>query len=190
MNRLFFLIPLFLIGCGAASDKPAVAAPKPMKLKITQFYSPTPKIAKGQSGQICYGVEGAKELELTPPVEKLWPAVARCFDVKPTGKTEYALKATGEDGKSESKTLTIAVGAAAPRVYDLWISALDVQAGQPVQLCFKTENARKINISAGKLNLEKGCLLDNPMKTTTYKVTAIGGDNEIDTGSVTVKVHP
>ena len=188
MNRLYFLLPLLLISCG--TQPPVVVAPKPVKLRITQFYSPTPKIAKGQSGQICYGVEGAKELELTPAVEKLWPAVARCFDVKPLARTEYTMKATGEDGRSESKSLTIAVGAAAPRVYDLWVSALDVQAGQPVQLCFKTENARKINISAGKLNPVKGCLLDNPMKTTTYKVTAIGGDNEIDTGSVTVKVHP
>ena len=33
------------------------------------------------------------------------------------------------------------------------------------------------------------CIADKPSKTTTYKITALGGDNEIDTGTVTIKVH-
>ena len=193
MNRVFILLPtaLFLMSCGSDStSRPEAAAKKSSKAHITQFYASAPEIARGMNGQLCYGVDGAKSVELAPPVEQLWPAVARCFDVKPTQKTTYTLKAVGEDGSTDEKTASITVGAAPPRLYDLWVNSLEVKAGQPIQVCFKTENTSKVTVNTGKLDRVKNCVNDNPMKTTTYKITAVGESNEVDTGHVTVKVHP
>ena len=109
--------------------------------------------------------------------------------MSPAKNTTYTLTAYGEDGSTDKKTVDVQTAAAPPRLYDLWVNKINVPRGEEVRLCFKVENTTKVKVSAGKLDTAANCLTDRPQKTTTYKITALGGDREIDTGTVTVKVH-
>ena len=42
-------------------------------------------------------------------VEKVWPAVSRCFDVTPAGSTRYTLTAEGAEHTTVSESIEIAV---------------------------------------------------------------------------------
>ena len=77
---------------------------------------------------------------------------------------------------------------APPRIHDLWANTLDLHPGEPIQICFKADNATRVKASPGTLDKDN-CIADHPTKTTTYKITALGGDRQIDTATVTVKVR-
>jgi hypothetical protein len=188
------LAALVITGCG---DNTPPASRKAQKksvehVKIVQFYAAQPMIPRGTKGSLCYGVENAVKLQLDPPAEDVYPAVSRCIEISPdkrARKTTYTLTAYGKDGSKETKSAEVTAGAAPPRVYDLWVNAVDVRRGEAVKVCFKVENAQRVKAGPGTLDPAAHCLSHNPSKTTTYKITAFGGDNQIDSGTVTVKVH-
>lgn len=175
-----------LISCTSApAPKPVVAT----KVSIDQFYSPTPHVAKGAPAKLCYGVSSAKTVTLTPAEAQVWPAVTRCVEVTPRKTTTYTFTAIGADGISETKTTEIEVGPPPARIYDIWTSAVDQEAGQPLRICFKTENDTRITVSAGRFDAAKKCIADNPMKNTSYRITVFGKEGEPALGQVDVKVH-
>jgi hypothetical protein len=63
-------------------------------VKILQFYGPREIVAGGKA-LVCYGVVNATAVRLDPPVEKVWPAVSRCFEITPAQSTRYTLTAEG-----------------------------------------------------------------------------------------------
>lgn len=79
------------------------------QVKVIQFVSRTGTIAPGAKAVLCYGVVNAKEVRLEPPVEKVWPAVSRCFDVAPEHTTRYTLTAESADHKTAAESLDIKV---------------------------------------------------------------------------------
>jgi hypothetical protein len=162
-------------------------------LRITQFYAFTPRIAKGEPGKICYGVEHAKSVRLDPPVEKLSPAYVNCFDVHPVQNTTYTLTAQDESGKSLSESVQVEVGPPLPKLFDLSVSALEVHRGDLVRVCYKASHAKSVRAGPGEpfgAHLaQSGCVTDHPVKTTTYTITAIGADGETDSQQITVQVR-
>ncbi len=183
---------LALAGCGSNPPAEKKAAAEPVaaeKVKITQFYSPSPLVPRGLHGQLCYGVENASKVEINPPVEEVWPSPARCFDITPKQKTTFTLTAYGANGSRDSKSVLITVGSAPPKLYDLSVNSTQVKPGDLVVVCFKADNAKSIKAGPGHLDRDRNCLSDNPKKTTTYRIVALGGDNEQDSGTVTVHVR-
>ena len=79
------------------------------EVKILQFYTGTANIAKGGKALLCYSVVNAAVVRLDPPVESVWPAVSRCFDVVPSRSTRYTLTAEGADHRTASETLEVVV---------------------------------------------------------------------------------
>lgn len=79
------------------------------QVEIVQFYSGNGAIVLGGKTQICYGVVNAKEVRLDPPVEKVWPSLSRCFDVRPAKTTHYTLTAEAADHKAVTASLDIVV---------------------------------------------------------------------------------
>ncbi len=194
MKPLFLPIALaaILTGCGAAPTSPA-PVPKQVSTapKITQFYSSPAAIPKGSSGSLCYGVEHATKVTLTPAVEEVWPSPSRCVQIRPDKETKYTLTAISADGQTDVKTVEVGSFAVppSPRLFDLWVNAVQVGAGEQVKICFKTENADEVEISAGTLYKSAGCLTDYPKSTTTYKISAVGRNGQRDSGNITVKVR-
>jgi hypothetical protein len=96
----------------------APKAPTPEPVKITQFYAP-PNPPSGEKMLICYGVENAKEVRLDPPVETVFPAMARCFEYTPKKAVTLKLTAIGENS---SVTQSLEVRPGAPRVHIIEVS--------------------------------------------------------------------
>jgi hypothetical protein len=189
-------ILVFVLGCSTQPQQPTAesAAKQPQSLpKITQFYVQNSSIGKGEKTLLCYGVENASTVRLSPPVDKVWPAQTRCLEVSPTETTTYTLTAEDAAGHSTSKSAELTVGAPRPHIIEVVVSSLDVPRGQPVRVCYSARNATSVKAGPGQYvgahTPDKGCLLDTPQKTTTYEVTVTGRDGSTDTEHATVKVH-
>src|SRR5689334_16916707 len=105
-------LALALLACSRPADPTArkestAAAP----VRITQFYATAPQLARGEKGLLCYGVENAKAVWLSPPKRELSAALSRCVDIDPTGTTTYTLTAEGEGGPVKQE-VTVTIGAA------------------------------------------------------------------------------
>jgi hypothetical protein len=187
-------------GCSSA-EKPAAPvktaeARAPDPVRINQFYATARTFRPGDKELLCYGVENARVVWLSPPRRQLSAAYSRCVEVTPAATTTYELTAEGRDGQTVIKRLTVAVGAAPParpraKIVDVTVSALSVRAGQPVSICYTVENVTEVRIepihfSGGAKS--NNCTVDQPRQTTTYIVTAKGAGSQ-DTEKVTVAVQ-
>ncbi|MBY0503147.1 MAG: hypothetical protein K2X03_04520 [Bryobacteraceae bacterium] len=193
MPRSVFLLLLLLTGC--ASAPPPAPPPVVFPPKITQFYAAPGPDASGAI-LLCYGVESVASVTLEPGGESLSPAMARCIEKKPTAKTIYTLTAKGKDGLTVSQSLTVTASAkkVGLRFLDLSVSAQQVKSGELVSFCFKAAGATAVEGSPGRF--QKGglpagdCLLDQPTRTTTYRISIRGAGGQSDSESMTVKVLP
>ena len=194
----FVVIAVLLAGCSGekAASRPAEpAAAKAPAVKIAEFYATATRIGRGERSLLCYGVENAKALKLEPAAADVWPALSRCFEVRPAATTRYTLTATGADGQTVSRSATIEVGApkpAGPHIIEVTVNKLEIAKGEPVVVCYTARNAASVTITPGKAGArtaERGCVTDNPAVTTTYQVTATGAGGQQDSERVTVKVR-
>ena len=86
---------------------PAGTSPGPVR--ILRFYATSGIIQAGETTQLCYGVENAKTVRISPPVAKVAPASRRCLDIVPLHTTHYTLLAEGYDGRVVVQSLTLPV---------------------------------------------------------------------------------
>ena len=118
-------------------------------------------------------------------------AQARCVEISPAADTTYKLTAEGADGKAVTRELKVKVGAARARIVNVTVSALEVKAGELVSLCYTVENARAVTVDPIGFrggSEAKGCAKDQPGKSTTYTISAIGPAGDQDQERVTVQV--
>ncbi len=148
-------------------------------------------------------MEGARTLRLTPPVEQVWPALSRCFEVSPGETTGYTLTAEDANGHSDSKTAKLAVGPAraaaktgaggARLIKEVTVSKLQVARGEQVTICYTANNATSVRITPGQAggtqSATRGCITAKPAADTTYQVMATGAGGETDSERVTVRVR-
>lgn len=78
-------------------------------VKILHFYASPREIAPGEKSLVCYKVVNATAVRLDPPVERVWPAVSRCFEVTPDKTTRYTFTAEGAKQSAVSESIEIAV---------------------------------------------------------------------------------
>src|SRR5262245_42068373 len=133
---------LLLTSCSSSPPPPSRAAKAAPR--ITQLYSPEGSIAVGEKAKICYGVENARTVWISPPRQELSAALARCIEVAPAVKTTYTLTAEGEDGKQVSQDVSIGIGAAKVKIVNVNISSVHVKPGEPVTICYTVANARSV----------------------------------------------
>jgi hypothetical protein len=184
-----------LTGCSEPAKQataPATTAAADVEPKITQLYTTVSKLPRGETALLCYGVENARTVWLSPPRHELSAALTRCVEVSPEADTTYTLTAESAAGKSVTRELKIAVGAGRVKIGNVTMSALDVHAGDLVSICWEAANARAVTIepiSYRRQGAAKGCATDQPRKTTTYVITASGSGDDRDQEKVTVTVR-
>jgi hypothetical protein len=186
-----------LAGCYGCrnSPRPPVgdsAPSQPAVARIVQFYATAPQLARGERELLCYGTENARTVQLTPPPQELSASLARCVEVNPTQTTSYTLTAEGASGPPVTQELTVTVGPPHAKIVDVTVSALSVARGELVSLCYHVSDAASVEIEPihfRKPLIARGCAVDNPVKTTTYVVTATGVEGSRDQEHVTVTVH-
>ena len=181
-----------LSGCaGPRKQADAPAAAPDEGVRITQFYTTQAQVARGTTALVCYGVENARAVWLDPPRHELSAALARCVEVSPAADTTYKLTAEGADGQAVTRELKVTVGAARAKIVNVNVSALQVKPGDLVSVCYTVENARAVTIDPigfHRAGAARGCTTDQPRKSTTYTISAVGAGGEKDQERVTVKV--
>jgi hypothetical protein len=79
------------------------------QLKILHFYVTPGVIGRGQKALVCYGTVNARSARLEPAVERMYPALSRCFEVAPTRDTRYTLIAEDAKGHTASESFVLQV---------------------------------------------------------------------------------
>ena len=79
--------------------------------RILRFYASTGAAAPGQQVQLCYAVENARSVKISPLLHSLYPASNYCLDVTPEHTTHFTLMAEGYDGTVAARSFTLPVQA-------------------------------------------------------------------------------
>jgi hypothetical protein len=77
-------------------------------VRILRFYATVGSLTPGETAQLCYSVENAKVVHISP-MQTAFPAQNRCLDVVPEHTTHYTLLAEGFDGMVASRSFTLSV---------------------------------------------------------------------------------
>lgn len=132
-------------------------------------------INPGQSSQLCWNVEGATSISITPGVGNV--AAQACIAVSPTSTTQYVLTARNAQGTVTAiATLTIGTGV---QILTFTSSPdYSTSAGNPVVLSWTTTGASSVQMSgngvpAGGLPVS-GSITVNPITNTDYTLSAYG----------------
>jgi len=181
---------LMQTSCTRTERPPRASKPEPVR--ITQFYATAPKLARGDKELLCYGVENAKTVWLSPPRQELTASASRCVEVNPSSITTYTLSAAGADGQPATQQVTVDVGSPRARIVEVKVSTLDLSRGEQLSICYRVENAKSVEIQP--IHFRGGsrpdtCTMTSPHETTTYVVSAVGADGDKDEERVTVKVR-
>jgi hypothetical protein len=103
---------LWLLGATRESDHRAwvrpVAAP-PGPVRILRFYTSVGTLTAGDKAQLCYGVENAKAVRISPSVAGAIPSLSHCLEIVPEHTTHYIILAEGYDGNVATRSLILPV---------------------------------------------------------------------------------
>jgi hypothetical protein len=80
-------------------------------VRILQFYANTGIVAAGKTARICYSVENAKSVRISPMLQEVYPFPNHCLEIEPEHTTHYTLLAEGYDGAVATKSFTLQVEA-------------------------------------------------------------------------------
>ncbi|HUI57195.1 MAG TPA: hypothetical protein VLY04_19600 [Bryobacteraceae bacterium] len=78
-------------------------------VRILQFYATVGTLVAGEKAQLCYGVENAKSVRISPALPNVYPATNRCVDIVPKRTTHYTIMAEGFDGGVAARFFTLVV---------------------------------------------------------------------------------
>jgi hypothetical protein len=106
------LVAMWGIGTARRSDPRAWVRPigsQPGPVRILQFYASVGTLTIGQKALLCYGVQNARSVRLSPAMAGIYPSSSRCVEVGPEHTTHYVLVAEGYDGRVTTRSLTLPV---------------------------------------------------------------------------------
>jgi hypothetical protein len=83
-------------------------------VRILQFYASAGAVHPGQAAELCYGVENARSVWISPTLPDVYPSPRRCVSVIPDHTTHYTIMAEGFDGAVAVRSLTLAVASEPP----------------------------------------------------------------------------
>jgi hypothetical protein len=89
--------------------KAKAAVASPVATMIRFFTASATSMAAGERVTLCYGVEGATRVTLSPGDRKLQPVAQSCFTEAIQATTTFTLSAVNAAGASDSEKLTIQV---------------------------------------------------------------------------------
>jgi hypothetical protein len=81
-------------------------------VRILRFYASVGAVKAGEAAQLCYVVENARKVSISPILAALSqsvPAEKRCLEIVPEHTTHYTLMAEGYDGTVAARSITLAV---------------------------------------------------------------------------------
>jgi hypothetical protein len=82
--------------------------------RILRFYASTGAVAPGQAVELCYAVENARTVRISPMVTGQYPTRNYCLQVTPEHTTHFTLMAEGWDGSVAARSITLPVQVVQP----------------------------------------------------------------------------
>lgn len=155
----------------AVADATRPPAPPP---QIVSFKANPDHVVDDGTSRLCFTLKDASTAQLDPGARPL-PVTneEKCVSVRPLKTTTFTLRAFNAEGKdvSESRTITVVP---APKVVEFTVRPPRITRGASVTICFKTENASRVDIEPEVLKSRAGsdCVQQRPRATTTYTITA------------------
>jgi hypothetical protein len=94
--------------------------------RILRFYASAGAVEPGQQVQLCYAVENARSVRISPLFTSLYPLRNFCLEVAPQHTTHFTLLAEGYDGSVAARSFTLPVQIAPPTlsVRSLWVAGM------------------------------------------------------------------
>jgi len=159
--------------------------------RIVSFTANPITIDVGGSSQLCWVVENATTVSITPGPGTV--AASACVTVMPTTTTTYVLTAVNGQGQvTASATVNVGAGGAVKVISFTSSPEFSTMAGSPVVLTWFTSGATSVNITGNitgggsATNLPpNGTLTVNPNTNTDYTLTAYGPGG----AAVSVTIH-
>jgi hypothetical protein len=78
-------------------------------VKILNFYASVGAVTAGEKALLCYGVENAKSVRISPLIPGIYPSPNRCIEIVPERTTHYTILAEGFDGVVATQSFTLPV---------------------------------------------------------------------------------
>jgi hypothetical protein len=158
--------------------------------QIVVFVATPPTIDAGQSTKLCWQVNGATNITITPGVGSNLNA-NDCATVSPTQTTTYTLTATNATGQIQAN-VTVNVGAV--RILSFTANPVTSSAaGNPVILSWQTQNATSVVLIGSEIspqNLQpNGSFTVTPITNSIYTLTAYGPGGQTVSVSISVFVR-
>jgi AAA domain-containing protein len=146
--------------------------------------------------RLCYEVRNAERAEIDNDGGPVTLGEPHCQQVKPEQTTTYTLTATGSDGQSISRQVTVDATKPPPllpQILNFTALPPTIMEGEKAQLCFQLKDASSVQIDSGVSRLEartdKQCVSVAPIQTTTYTLTAVNSEGKFTTKQTTIKVR-
>lgn len=79
------------------------------ELKVLNFYATAGPLQRGESAQLCYGVNNAQSVKIEPDLHNVPAAYSNCVKIEPKKTTTYTLTATDKAGNTQQAVLTVPV---------------------------------------------------------------------------------
>ena len=158
------------------ADVDVTKPPAPLPQIVSFTASPEQVVDDGTSS-LCFKLKDATTAQLDPGARPLRvSADEQCVNVRPLKRTTYTLKAFNAEGKQATDSKTIDV-VSSPKVVEFTVSPQKITRGDMVTLCFKVENATRVDIgpdvAKNRLTGDSGaCIQQRPRATTTYSIIA------------------
>jgi len=93
------------------SDRRVWVHPAGGPVRILQFYASAGFLTAGETARICYSVENAKSVRISPMMQEVYFFPNHCLEIVPEHTTHYTLLAEGYDGAVATKSFTLQVEA-------------------------------------------------------------------------------
>jgi len=164
------------------------------QVRITRFeINPT----RVHGTQLCYAVENARSARIEPEFGELTKLPADCPRLRSLEPRTYTLIATGQDGKTDRKSVSY-TPPEPPKPITIRITSFSpatqtINAGAQAKICYSTfgEGTAHISPQPGSVppSFLKRCVSVSPKETTVYTLTVTGPENQKDSRRVTVKVQ-
>ncbi len=165
-----------------------VDEPKLKHAVIGFFDASSTRIKPGESVSLCYAVADAKTITISPFQREFPNSEKNCIEDTPRRSTTYVLRATGEDGQTETRQDRVELEEVEAPPVKITRFELNPTMVHGTQLCYAVENARSARIDPdfGELSkLPSDCPRLKSLKAATYTLIATGADGTSVRKSVT-----
>jgi len=170
---------------GLGTDRVTVAT-EDRRITIKRFNVSPSTVNRGESVTVVWDVSNATDVEIQPGLGNVDAAGSSTVTVNET--TTFVLTASnGSNSINESITVTV-LASPNVRVNSFTANPAEIDQGDSSVLAWETENATSASIEGIGSVQTNGTLTVSPTATTTYRLTAMGEDNQSDTKLVTVVV--